>query len=564
MDIKRIALIASILVVGYMLMLEYRDFDALQTVKSQGQVAPTQNIAELSSDASDIPSAHNTLSETSNSDIPEIPSAFTESDIPQAHETTVSAHIITVKTSTINVNIDLIGGDIVGLNLPQYPLSLEHKETPFILLQQDHVRTYIAQSGLTGANGIDKKSRAQFTSAQKNYELTNQNSIHVDLIHVTDSGVQITKRFEFIKNSYQVNVSYIINNQSNAVFKANLFAQIKRDGSSVEGSDNFAMRTFIGAAISTPVDTYQKFDFSDMDEENKRESSNEGWIAFIQHYFVSAWIPEQNQSLVFTTRKTKGQYIVGFTGPQHDIAPGTTGEIKTTFYAGPKIKSDLKDLAKNLDLTVDYGMLFFIAEPLFWLLDLFHDLVGNWGVAIILVTLAIKALFYYPSKMSYTSMANMRRLQPELARLKEEYGSDRQKMSSAMMNLYKKEKINPLGGCLPILLQMPVFIALYWTLVETVELRQAPFFLWIHDLSVMDPYFILPLIMGVTMFFQQTLNPAPADPMQAKVMKMMPIMFTFFFLWFPAGLVLYWVANNVLSIAQQWYITKKIEKLHSK
>jgi YidC/Oxa1 family membrane protein insertase len=302
-----------------------------------------------------------------------------------------------------------------------------------------------------------------------------------------------------------------------------------------------------------------------MDKGGFKETVQGGWVAWLQHYFVTAWIPGQDDTDVIQTRKdSQGNYIVGFTGPVLSIPAGAYAETNATLYAGPKIQHTLKALSPGLDKTVDYGILWFIAEPIFWLLEHIHGLLGNWGWSIICLTILIKLAFFPLSAASYKSMARMRAVSPKLAALKEQFGDDRQKMSQAMMDLYKKEKINPLGGCLPILVQMPVFLSLYWVLLESVEMRQAPWMFWITDLSIKDPFFLLPIIMGATMFIQMQLNPTPPDPMQAKVMKLMPIIFTFFFLWFPAGLVLYWVVNNCLSIAQQWYITRKIEAQMSK
>jgi YidC/Oxa1 family membrane protein insertase len=304
---------------------------------------------------------------------------------------------------------------------------------------------------------------------------------------------------------------------------------------------------------------------SDMDKAPLKETEQGGWVAWLQHYFVTAWIPNKDSSNMVQTRKdSQGNYIIGFTGPALNIPAGAAVETSAILYAGPKIQANLKLLSHGLELTVDYGMLWFIAQPIFWLLEHIHSLLGNWGWSIICLTIVIKLAFFPLSAASYKSMARMRAVSPKLAALKEQFGDDRQKMSQAMMELYKKEKINPLGGCLPILVQMPVFLSLYWVLLESVEMRQAPWMFWITDLSIKDPFFLLPIIMGATMFIQMQLNPTPPDPMQAKVMKLMPIIFTFFFLWFPAGLVLYWVVNNCLSIAQQWYITRKIEAETSK
>ncbi len=318
--------------------------------------------------------------------------------------------------------------------------------------------------------------------------------------------------------------------------------------------------TYTGAVISTPEQRYEKISFDDIAKKELNQPVKDGWVAMIQHYFLGAWVPNPGETNDFYTRVVGGnRYMVGMRGAAQAVPAGATGDFRTRLYVGPKLQGVLADIAPNLQLTVDYGMLTIIAEPLFWLLKWIHNIVGNWGWSIIILTLLIKLAFYKLSETSYRSMANMRRLAPELTRLKELYGDDKQKMNEAMMGLYKKEKVNPLGGCLPILVQIPVFIALYWVLVESVQLRQAPFMFWIKDMSIPDPFYVLPLVMGVTMFVQQKLSPAPPDPIQAKVMMALPIVFTFMFLWFPSGLVLYWVVNNMLSIAQQWVITKRVE-----
>ena len=388
-----------------------------------------------------------------------------------------------------------------------------------------------------------------------------EDTLSVDLL-LNQNGVAITKRFTFTRGEYLINVEYLINNQSSQNWQGNFFAQLKRDNSADPSkTTSMGMASFLGAATQTNDDNYLKVDFDDVDDEPFKEKTNGGWIAILQHYFVTAWVPNKNQQHTYEVRKnSQGENIAGLVSPATIVAPGESITIGAQLYGGPKYQKRLEEIAPNLELTVDYGFLFFIGQPLFWLLTFFHSFIGNWGWAIILTTLVIKLVFFPLSAASYRSMANMRRVGPDMARIKDLHGNDRQKMSAAMMELYKKEKINPLGGCLPILVQMPVFIALYWVLMESVELRQAPFMFWLTDLSIKDPLFILPILMGVTMFGQQMLNPTPPDPTQAKVMKMMPIMFTFFFLWFPSGLVLYWVANNILSIAQQWVITRKIEK----
>src|SRR5690606_2559441 len=314
------------------------------------------------------------------------------------------------------------------------------------------------------------------------------------------------------------------------------------------------MKPYLGAAITTPDENYKKISFDDLSDEPFKVVKEGGWVAMVQHCFISAWIPEAQDQNSYHLRQLGSQdmYLLGFTGPRTEVAPGTQGSIKARFYAGPKDTERLEEISPYLDLTVDYGWLWWIAKPLFWLLKTIHGFLGNWGLAIIGLTMVVKAAFFQLSAASYRSMAKMRKLAPKMAELKERCGDDRQKLSQEMMKLYKTEKVNPLGGCLPILVQMPVFLALYWTLMESVELRHAPFILWIQDLSVKDPYFVLPLIMGLTMFLQMRLNPAPPDPMQARIMQLMPFVFTFMFMWFPAGLVLYWVTNNTLGILQQW------------
>jgi YidC/Oxa1 family membrane protein insertase len=435
-----------------------------------------------------------------------------------------------------------------------------------VLLENNTRRVYVAQSGLIGPDGIDSNSRATYRSAATRYSMGTADSLQVDIQWVGDNNVNVTKRFSFERESYVVDVEYIIENQSSARWQGNLFGQIKRDSSAAsKGSGGMGMQPFLGAATTTPDDRFKKFSFDDMLEEPFRQQIEGGWIAMIQHYFLSAWIPNPNKSHSYSTRVTSSGFnIAGFTSPAVVVDPGSRGEVSARFYAGPKDQYKLQEISPFLELSVDYGWLWWVAQPLFWLLTKIYAFVGNWGVAIILLTVLIKAVFFKLSATSYKSMANMRRVQPKMADIREQYADDKQKQSTAMMELYKKEKINPMGGCLPILVQMPVFIALYWMLMESVELRHAPFMLWIEDLSVMDPYFVLPLLMGASMFFMQKLNPPPPDPMQAKIMQWLPVIFTFFFLWFPAGLVLYWVVNNLLSMAQQYVITRQIENAGAK
>ena len=554
MDIQRSILLVALAIVSYLMVLQWNE--------DYGQAAlPTQSSAVASNSNPDLPDAPTVAS--SNDDIP---AANSEQAQPES-TVAVSDQLIRVKTDVLDLAIDPRGGDIVQLTLPAYPRRQDRPEIPFQLFDNGGERLYLAQSGLIGSNAPDKSSgRALWSSAQQQYQLADgQDELVVELKY-SEAGVNYIKRFSFKRGQYELDVAYRIDNQSAQAWSGNMFAQLKRDSSGDPSSTTATgTATYLGAAMWTSEEPYKKVSMSDIDKQADKETVQGGWVAWLQHYFVTAWIPAKDTSNVVQTRKdSQGNYIIGFTGPTLSVAAGAQAETSAILYAGPKIQKHLGELSPGLELTVDYGILWFLAQPIFWLLEHIHSILGNWGWSIIVLTIIIKLAFFPLSAASYKSMARMRAVSPKLAALKEQYGDDRQKMSQAMMELYKKEKINPLGGCLPILVQMPVFLALYWTLLESVEMRQAPWLLWITDLSIKDPFFLLPIIMGVTMFIQQQLNPTPPDPMQAKVMKLMPIIFTFFFLWFPAGLVLYWVVNNVLSIAQQWYITRKIEAAAAK
>jgi YidC/Oxa1 family membrane protein insertase len=564
MDLQRSLLIGAIAVLSFMLLTKWVDF----------KDADAKSVAQVQDDNRLISSSNS----TSSSDAPALPdSSSSEEDLPQLTEpvtTDVAAvekaalgnneRIVQVYTDVLQLAIDLEGGDIVELDLPKYPAQIDKPEIPYVILEQNSTRTYIAQSGLIGADGIDKEGRPTYSTDSSIYKMQDgEEGLVVNLRWQNEAGIKVTKRFTLQRGDYLVKVDYLVKNGSSSRWQANLFGQLKRDSSpapSASASGGMGLAPFLGAATTQPDDHFTKFTFEDMKEDPFKANLPAGWIAMIQHYFLSAWIPNAEQSHTYSTRVTRSGFnIAGFTSPPLVLDPGQMGETGAEFYAGPKDQYRLKEISPYLELSVDYGWLWWIAQPLFWLLTKIHSLVGNWGVAIILLTVLIKAAFFKLSATSYKSMANMRRVQPKMAQIREEHAEDKQKQSQAMMELYRKEKINPMGGCLPILVQMPVFIALYWTLMESVELRQAPFILWIKDLSVMDPYFVLPLMMGASMYFMQKLNPPPPDPMQAKIMQWMPVVFTFFFLWFPAGLVLYWVVNNLLSMAQQYVITKQIE-----
>lgn len=546
MDVKRLFLIISLALVSYLMVVQWN-----QDYGPQAQTPAVQNT---------LPSVSPSATDTASEDIPQ---NSARGELPATSEASTS--LIEVRTDVLDLRIDPKGGDIVYAALPEHTARVDTPEIPFVLLERNKNRTYVAQSGLAGINGPDasRNGRPLFSTEKSSYELTeSDDSLQVDLNFVQESGVEITKRFILQRDSYNIRVEYLINNASAETWSGYYFAQLKRDNSpDPTQSEGMGMVSYLGAAISTQEEKYEKIPFEDIQEKQIKRESLGGWAAMIQHYFVSAWIPNQDLKHVYNTRSTsRGNNIVGFSSPETRVQPGEQVTIGSNLYVGPKVQERLEAAAPNLELTVDFGWLWFIAQPLFWMLNLLHGFLGNWGWAIIILTVMIKAAFFHLSASAYRSMANMRRVGPELQRMKEKYGDDRQKMSQAMMELYKKEKINPIGGCLPILIQMPVFIALYWMLMESVELRHAPFMLWIEDLSVKDPYFVLPIIMGASMFIQQLLNPTPPDPMQAKLMKALPLVFTVFFLWFPAGLVLYWVVNNILSIAQQYVITKGIEK----
>jgi len=562
MDLQRSLLIGAIAVLSFMLLTNWVQFkDDRTSPQIQEDTRLTSSADTRSTAIPELPSAADSdIAE----DLPSVAEATTPVTQPQEPVAGNSGRIVQVFTDVVQLAIDLEGGDIVELALPKYLKQLDNPDVPLILLEQNNTRTYVAQSGLIGANGIDAKGRPTYSASASRYELADgEDSLVINLNWQDDTGIKITKRFTLQRGHYLIKVDYLVENGSESRWQANMFGQLKRDNSpasSAGSSGSMGMQPFLGAATTQPDDHFTKFTFEDMAEEPFKAQLPGGWIAMIQHYFLSAWIPNPEQTHTFSARVTRSGYnIAGFTSPAIVLDPGQSGEVGAGFFAGPKDQPRLKAISPYLELSVDYGWLWWIAQPLFWLLTKIHSLVGNWGVAIILLTVLIKAAFFKLSATSYKSMANMRRVQPKMADIREQYADDKQKQSQAMMELYRKEKINPMGGCLPILVQMPVFIALYWTLMESVELRHAPFMLWIEDLSVMDPYFVLPLMMGASMFFMQKLNPPPPDPMQAKIMQWMPIVFTFFFLWFPAGLVLYWVVNNLLSMAQQYVITKQIE-----
>lgn len=462
-----------------------------------------------------------------------------------------------VKTDNLIADIDLQGGDIVRLEFLKQKDTLDEKLN-FVLFTPEH--RYVAQSGLIGPGLPTHKSI--YTSDSREYALTDgQDTLQVRLEAPGPEGVKTVKTLTFHRSSYAIDITHEILNGSAAPLAAHAYFQLLRDGKAPPG-DSAMVNTYTGAAIYTEQEKFHKLAFGDLDKDKVSvpKATDNGWIAMLQHYFVSAWLPrEKTQREYYAKRLEENLYSVGVILPVASIAPNASGSVSVSLYAGPQEQDALKSIAPGLDLVVDYGWLTVVAAPLFWLLQFLYKWVSNWGVAIILLTVIIKAVFFPLSAASYKSMAKMKLVTPRMTKLREQYGNDRARLNQAMMELYKTEKINPLGGCLPIVVQIPVFISLYWVLLASVELRHAPFYLWIHDLAAQDPYYVLPLLMMGSMVIQTKLNPVPPDPVQAKVMMIMPFAFGVMFFFFPAGLVLYWLVNNILSIAQQWQITRMIE-----
>ncbi|HET7775871.1 MAG TPA: membrane protein insertase YidC [Azospira sp.] len=471
------------------------------------------------------------------------------------------AETVTIRTDLIEADISTLGGDLVRMELPGYKSATDETK-PFQLFGEDH--RYSAQTGLIGEGLPNHKTVFKLLPGPR--ELGDKNELQVRLEAVAD-GLKVTKVYTFRKGSYLVDVGYEIHNGGTKAVAPHAYFQLARDDKAPAGESSM-VSVFTGPAIYTEQEKFHKVTFSDIEKGKAKVPQNpdNGWVAMVQHYFVSAFVPQGNSPREFFVRKVEapadgkpGVYSAGLIVPVAQVEPGASATVAVPLYAGPQIQSQLKQVAEGLDLVVDYGWLTVIAAPIFWALQWIHKLVGNWGWAIVVLTIGLKLIFFPLSAASYKSMAKMRQVTPRLQHIKEHFADDRQRMNQEMMDLYRKEKINPLGGCLPILIQIPVFIALYWALLGAVEMRNAPWIGWIHDLSAQDPYYILPVIMIISMFIQTKLNPTPPDPMQAKMMLMMPFIFGFMFFFFPSGLVLYWVVNNILSIAQQWQITRMIE-----
>ena len=547
MESQRSFLIIALMAVTFFL------WQAWQTDHAPKPSAPVATSADAAqAGVSDVPVASTTPAAGSN-------------ELPAQGAAPASTQLISVKTDVLDVLIDPRGGDIVSAKLLAYPETLKDKTQPFTMLRNDEGRVYFAQSGLVGQGPDAQAERPLYSSAQSTYVLTNgQNELGVELTYTDAKGVSYVKRFGFTRAGYTIDVGYTIKNLTAEPLAVRMFAQLKRDRVEAAKPEGFGMgiATYLGGAYSSSNERFKKESFKDMDSKALAETTAGGWVAMLQHYFVSAWVPAQDTQNELYSKNPGGLAIMGVLMPTVNVAPGVTAQTGAKLYVGPKIQKELAAVAPHLDLVVDYGFLWWIGQPLFWLLTHLHQLVSNWGLAIILLTVLVRGSMYKLTAIQYRSAARMRKLQPKLTALKERYGDDRQKFGQEMMALYQKEKVNPLGGCLPLLVQLPVFMSLYWVLLESVELRHAPFMLWVQDLSAKDPYFVLPILYGLSMFIVTKMSPTPPnmDPMQAKMLQWMPVMMTGLFLFFPSGLCLYWLVSNIITIAQQRFITRQFEK----
>ena len=501
-------------------------------------------------DMASIPSAV-----SDSSDVPAASSTVEMSALPGASEENIARQSVRVVTDVMDLMIDTQGGTLYQLDLKKYQKSAEEMDKPFRLFSAKEGVYHIAESGLVSAKNSAPNHKDIYRAEKSEYQMRDgEDSLEIVLSWNKDD-IQVNKIFKFSRDSYVIDVVHQVKGSN---WSGSEYRQLVR---SLQESKSMMIPTYVGGVVFNEDIKYEKVDFDDIADKAFNADMKGGWIAMIEHYFMSAWVPDQQQSNFAYTKHPSGsnRYILGLRSPALTATDAQPAEFHSQLVVGPKLQDRLETIAPGLELTVDYGVLTILSKPLFWLLKQYHALFDNWGWAIIFLTITVKAVFYKLSEVGYRSMAKMRKITPRLQTLKERYGDDRQRMSAEMMKMYKEEKINPLGGCLPILIQIPVFIALYWVLLESVEMRNAPFALWIQNLSVQDPYYILPILMGASMFIQQKLNPAPVDPIQQKIFQYMPVVFTVFFLFFPAGLVLYWVVNNVLSIAQQWVITRRIE-----
>ena len=550
MDNLRLIYVITLVFLGMLIWEAWQD-DYVRTDPMAKQQQTAVNVAAEAAGQKDVPIA--SVDTGTATAVPNIAEASAEP----------SSKIIEIETDVFKVQIDTRGGTLVGADLLKYSKSTDEKDKTFILLNSHSSNLFLIQSGLIGADKENAPThKSIFQSEKTSYRLEDgKDELIVPLVWTSPSGVQVGKIFTFRRGEYQIKLKHKVVNGSNETWAGRDYRQLVRGEPTVSTGESAFIVTYTGGAYYTPENKFSKIDFEEIAEKIELEVTG-GWTAMLQHYFFAGIIPPAEETQNFYSKKLGGQnrYILGSYGQALKAEPGQSVEFNGSLWVGPKLQEQIEKIAPGLELTVDYGFLTIIAKPLFWLLDFINQAVGNWGWSIIFLTILIKLAFYRLSAASYRSMAGMKKLGPKLQAMKEKYGDDKERLNRAMMELYKTEKINPVGGCLPILVQIPVFIALYWVLLESVEMRDAPWMLWIDNLSAKDPYFILPLLMGASMFIQQKLNPAPPDPMQAKIMMSLPFIFTAMFAFFPAGLVLYWVVNNILSIAQQWRITKVMEQ----
>lgn len=559
-DFKRIALYVVFAFFASQLWVAWQQEQAVV----QQQQATTQASQATAVASPDLPSIQASASSANASE------AQGQQGLPETRlQPTPSSRLVWVETDVLRIAIDKQGGSIVRSELLQYPESVRRQSNPVQILSDNPNELYIAQSGLLSQRGPDKQSgQAMLQSSSNHYALKNgENVLDVRLSWRDSTGVMVDKVYTFTRGSYLIDVKYDIENRSSQPWVGNFYTQFKRQDVTPKKQGMFYINPYRGGSYSNPDNKiYNKLTFKKMGKSDLQEKITGGWVAMQQHYFLSAWVPPSDAKLNYYSQAPKEKdsdkeamyYLLGMYTNALEVPSNQRHSVASQFYVGPELTDSLKQIAPGLNMTVDYGMLWPISMLIMWLMKYINLVVDNWGWSILLVTLLIKLLFYRLSSTTYKSMARQKELAPRIEQLKKRFGDDKQGFSQAMIELYRKEKVNPLGGCLPMLVQIPVFIALYWVLVESVEFRQAPFILWIHDLSMPDPYYLLPLVMGLTMFIQQKLNPPPPDPMQQKMLMALPVVFTVLFLYFPAGLVLYFTANNALSVLQQWYVMRHI------
>lgn len=557
MNIRQVFLYCMLAIVGMFLWKAWVEDHSTPSHTTNGDAVTTESEGKQTSSSYAPSSFHSTTAQRDSS------YSSASSRVEKSSSFQKSTHLIYAKTDVLDIGFSEKGGNIVFLKLLKYPTSSKEKNKPLQLMSSQQNDFYINQSGLTG---VDDQS-ITFKGAQQNYQLANgKNALEVILTGTTKQGLAINKIYRFERDKYLIQLKEQVKNSSSQRWKGSFYSQIQRK-KPTNGNNGGVLkgRVYDGVSISSPEKRYKKVTYKEMDASNVSENIQNGWVAMQQRYFVNALIPPSTQTMHYYSRQYQNDiYTVGMVAPEIDLAPGKEASFETKYYIGPKINTRLKAAAPGLDLTINYGWLWIISDGIFWVMSKIILLVGNWGWTIVLITVLIKLLFYPLSAASFRSMGKMHQMQPRIQALKERFGDDKKALSQATMDLYRKEKINPLGGCLPMLIQIPVFIALYYVLIESVQLRQAPFIFWIHDLSAKDPYYILPILMGGSMFLTQKLSSVSIDPNQAKMMLALPVVFTVLFANFPSGLVLYWLVNNGVQGLQQWYVMKKIGKKSTK